>query len=881
MNAEIYKCFIASPSDTSEERSLCDTVFEDINKTLGEQLNFRIESKKWEVDAYPSFGEDGQAVVTEQLLDDFQLFIGIMWNTFGTPTKRAESGTEEEFNIAYKKHIEESSVEILLYFNAEPSDTDSLDLDQVQKVRDFKNKVSGLGGLYSKYNGANDFKEKLNKHISNYFIRELGAKTEDEVIINQSDKLKDLALKESISLVLKKRLDDSLSLFLNQPIVWVEPVISATNDISKNADDNYGSKIDIDHIISKPRSIIFKSPPQFGLTSLSNYMVSQAWEKGALWVYLDAEELKKKTPEKYVRKELATLNIEGKEIQCIILDSWHNYEPGSMKALRDLSHTFSSIPIIVMQTIDDQSFKKNDDGKVNRKFDVLHLLAMPRKQIRKVVSNYNNKKNICDENTLLDKVINELAVLNIHRTPVNCLTLLKVLEKNFDESPVNRTKMIEMVLFVLFDLEELPTYKAKPDLKDCEHVLGRFCEKLIRENHYQFTRESFLNELDLFCKDKLLELEVSVVFDVLYTNNIITKKGIGFGFRSTYWLYYFAARRMYFDTDFREYILKEQKYILFPEVIEFYTGIDRNRTDILEVLGKDLKDACDLVKKKTGLSEDINPLSAMKWAPSKETIDQIKDEIGADVKESKLPESLKDEYADKNYDQLKPYDQRVQSILADYSFLILIQKIKASSRALRNSDYVDPNTKRKLMKEIMGGWMQVSRLLFAMTPILAKDGIATFDGFGFYLVNEFGETEEEKISNIFLANPQNVMNLFKDDLSSNKIGPLIFDVILKEDDKLAKHILVLLLITEKPIHWKKSVENYIISLPVNSFYLYNTVRCLRSRYRYDFASDKELSELAFLLKMGLAKHEFNDVKPSLPKIKKISNNVLPKRENTE
>ena len=59
MTAEIYKCFIASPSDTQEERDICDKVFTELNETLGQQLNFRLESKKWEKDVRPSFNEDG------------------------------------------------------------------------------------------------------------------------------------------------------------------------------------------------------------------------------------------------------------------------------------------------------------------------------------------------------------------------------------------------------------------------------------------------------------------------------------------------------------------------------------------------------------------------------------------------------------------------------------------------------------------------------------------------------------------------------------------------------------------------------------------------------------------------------------------------------
>ena len=67
---------------------------------------------------------------------------------------------------------------------------------------------------------------------------------------------------------------------------------------------------------------------------------------------------------------------------------------------------------------------------------------------------------------------------------MNCFTLLKVAEKYFDESPINRTDMIEKVLFVLFNMDGLSRYKTKPDLKDCEYVLGRYCEKMIKNQNY-------------------------------------------------------------------------------------------------------------------------------------------------------------------------------------------------------------------------------------------------------------------------------------------------------------------------------------------------------------------------------------------------------------
>ncbi len=55
MDVKIYKAFIASPSDTSRERILCDKIFEEINSGLGEIYKFRVESLKWEKDNNKGF----------------------------------------------------------------------------------------------------------------------------------------------------------------------------------------------------------------------------------------------------------------------------------------------------------------------------------------------------------------------------------------------------------------------------------------------------------------------------------------------------------------------------------------------------------------------------------------------------------------------------------------------------------------------------------------------------------------------------------------------------------------------------------------------------------------------------------------------------------
>ena len=85
-----------------------------------------------------------------------------------------------------------------------------------------------------------------------------------------------------------------------------------------------------------------------------------------------------------------------------------------------------------MQTIDDMNFLGNENSEpINREFEIIHLLALPRGEVRKVVAQYNLKKHIGEEDAVINKIISDLDALNIHRTPLNCLTILKVYWRSF------------------------------------------------------------------------------------------------------------------------------------------------------------------------------------------------------------------------------------------------------------------------------------------------------------------------------------------------------------------------------------------------------------------------------------------------------------------
>lgn len=869
---KLIRCFIASPSDTEEERKICEKVFEEINAGIGIPYKFIIKSLKWENDVHPGIGDDGQDVINRQVKDKYDLFIGIMYTKFGTPTLRASSGTEEEFIRAYEEAKKLKNMEIMFYFNDAPIEPSKINISDYQKVTEFRNNVVATKCMYSMYNGLDDFESKLSKHLNLYFNKHY----------SNIDKSKEESLTR-VSFVLEERLNAALKLFSGQPSIWIEPIISSQNEISESPTESFECRINIKDIILSPHSIIVSAPPQFGLTCLSHYMVLEAWRNNHVWIYVDAKKVKSHNVTSYITNELVQLGLDSSyDIKCIVLDEWHPSENGALKKLKAICEAYPDIPIILMRTLDDAKFLKGrqEDININREFSTYFLLAMTRNQIRTVVHKYNKTAQIADDDLLVDKVVNDLSTLNIHRTPQNCLTLLKVDEKKFDNNPVNRSQMLEDVLYVLFEFTDLPRYDSRPDVKDCQFVLGCFCEMLLRENRFLFTKDEFLKKTRESSDSNLIDIDIKVVFDILYQNNIISDfENNLLTFKSAFWLLYFAARRMNTSKEFAEYIFKSKKYLDYPELIEFYTGIDRNRNDALDVLLEDIRTTCDIVFTRINIPDSINPYRLAKWHPNIDHINRMQEELSDTVMSSGLPDVIKDQYQDRSYNQLSPYNQNIviHEFFEDYYVYNLMQEIKSSSRALRNSDYADPNKKKELLSEILRGWLQISKVLFALIPVLATKGKAVYGGAGFLLSDNFGETIEERARNILFVILANVVGFFRDDIYSSKISPLLYDAFEHPASPLVKQQLALLFIICRPKNWGDYIEEYIISLTKDSFFLFELVNELRAQYKFGFIEESDLRRLTVLLRKSLAKHFLGVNNPSPGQMKKVPNSAMPKR----
>ncbi len=159
------KVFVASPSDVSDERKLLQAVLEEINTSLG-QRKLRFEYVGWE-HVYPGIGKRPQEIINDQISPrDCDVFIGIMWSRFGTPTGEFGSGTEEEFQQAYESWQQKKSPRIFFYFcDKPPTITNKEQYEQYGKVLAFRENLNNEKGLIWTYPESVEFQRSVRRHL--------------------------------------------------------------------------------------------------------------------------------------------------------------------------------------------------------------------------------------------------------------------------------------------------------------------------------------------------------------------------------------------------------------------------------------------------------------------------------------------------------------------------------------------------------------------------------------------------------------------------------------------------------------------------------------------------------------------------------------------
>lgn len=482
---------------------------------------------------------------------------------------------------------------------------------------------------------------------------------------------------------------------------------------------------------------------------------------------------------------------------------------------------------------------------------------------------------------MLERLCLDLTDLNIHRTPINCIQLLLSFLNNFEDRPVNRSKVFSYILQIIFNNPGKLFHGDILDEDDCSFILGYFCEYLLRNDKDTFSESDFLSITRPFKEENFSDINLSDLLSILKNNQIVVDFYGNLKFRFSYWIYCFAAMRMKLNDEFAKYMFEQKHSVYYPEIIEFYTGIDGARVDAVKLIICDLKVLSARVHGKIGINDDINPFSDIKWKLTESQKGLTQKQLEENIRKSKLPDEIKDAIADTNYDSVKPYSQTITNFLEEYDVKNLMDLTRSASRALRNSLFIPADLKEELSQEIYKAWKEIIRGLFLLAPILAKNGFGGIGGARFKLTDNFPKEYAECLKTIIINMPYNVVIWYKNEIFSDKIAPLLRKYLTSYEDPIVRHIIALLICQSRPKDWTKMISDYISTLHKNSYYLGDLYTNLQTNYSIQYMSPAELSQTERMMKICYAKHNTGSKLPGKDIIAKVSDKILPNRNIQE
>ncbi len=173
----VLTIFIGSPGDLGKERQETREVVERINNTLGRYVGLFLELRGWE-DTLPGYSRP-QEKITEDVRS-CDLFLGLLWQRWGTPTgEKYTSGFEEEFDIALERKQNEGLIDIWLFFKDISKEFLNDPGEQLKKVLEFKSNIeSNRNIFYKTFNSTENWGKQVHDILTEYIIKEFGIQRE-------------------------------------------------------------------------------------------------------------------------------------------------------------------------------------------------------------------------------------------------------------------------------------------------------------------------------------------------------------------------------------------------------------------------------------------------------------------------------------------------------------------------------------------------------------------------------------------------------------------------------------------------------------------------------------------------------------------------------
>jgi len=457
-------------------------------------------------------------------------------------------------------------------------------------------------------------------------------------------------------------------------------------------------------------------------------------------------------------------------------------------------------------------------------FEIYFIKNLQTKQIKSLISKLVPLKNTDDVDKRLKQIVDNFKSFALPRTAMSVSLFVWSME-NKDRKPINNATLLDIFLEIILEkIQGDEIYREKFDVDDKMMLLSYIAEKMLicKSENYCLEYSDLVQTVnDYLTKEVGFDFDTQKIVDYFMNRKIFMKyQKNKIKFSYSCFFQFFLAKRMIYNSEFKEYILNEERYHHYIHEIDYYTGLFRSDKSLLNDLFKRFK------KEFAPYQEVLHNVNIDTHFNTEKPI--IKDVTIDKIKNSRPTkdqlEKLTDQFLEKlpNPEIILSKEQRKTLEL----ILVLIAKV------FRNSEGVeDLSLKKEIYEEIV------------------KDSLIFILLYQFVMIEYYRKYKtlppnvpKEYDLATFLRNiPLHVQLGMSSHLASVKIAPIVLNKIMKDNDKesitgtdIEKFLSVFLYSDIQGQNYPKYLRKFVKSVKNNAVMDY----CLYKLWNYSFTRGK-------------------------------------------
>lgn len=415
----------------------------------------------------------------------------------------------------------------------------------------------------------------------------------------------------------------------------------------------------------------------------------------------------------------------------------------------------------------------------------LHIRSLRRRDMRSLVEKWDADHSL-NHDDILDRLINEIRSINLPVTAVNGTILLSIFENQANFRPINRAVLIEQFVETLLEKRSPEEYqRGSFDFTNKVHYLSHIARHMATTDNYVMERE----DLRVVTREYLDRLgfvhDASALIDEFINARVFTvRAGNNISFRYRAFLEYFVARAMQSCPTFKAWVLEEGRYLSYINEIQYYAGLVRTDTDLLELVAERFEALSNRLFEES--RPDPNSLDKFNLPKTEDSTEDLIAQAEAQINAPPLTAEEKDALLEAEL----PHDPEKRQEVFRPAFrdddAAWLATLVVYSHVLKNLELIDDDKKKHHLGRIIQGWAELLVASLWLVPKLAIERRMKVNGVT-YEVNIPRHLKPAQIAKlIYLEVPSALERMLYFTLGTEKLAKQLSDEPIEAEAQLNK-----------------------------------------------------------------------------------------------